>query len=222
MPEINACRIKARRNRISHAASVFLLSFAAGCSAQSAPGDNSLKNVQPPIEYNRMVVSGDEIRIDRSTQICVSANVTLLSGIDPVGRNALNEAALLAQLHGWAHGALGRHGQQWHQPSDESAPRVGRSENCGAGGIIIKGTLEPNASGEPYQLRLEASQADRTLTTAISRNGIAPHPGGAPVSVDSRLPDGRLYWDMFGDLRRSLETLDSSITWIAPPRFRSE
>lgn len=162
-----------------------------------------------------MLVNGEGPIIDLGTRFCVSGEVTLSSGLDEVGVNALTDAQLIGFLHGRVDRALHRRGQPRHMPNSPSEPRTLRSRNCRSKDVVLRVTVDPALAGGPYRIRLTATQGTRTLTAEISRNGLVHAPGGV-IAQDGRLPDGRLYWDVTTDLDGAFEAFMSASVWGSP------
>lgn len=190
------------------------LAFCAPAQAYSLqtppPSSSSLSAV------NTMAVTGGGLQIGVATRICVSGDVTLSSGLDSVGVNAIDGMRMAGLLHGWMDQALVRHQQPAHMPTDRSAPRVVRADTCGLDDIALRMTVDPRIEGGPYRVRLRATQGAKVFTAEISRNGLVRAPPGVPVLADDRLPDGRPYWDVSTDITRALEAFEASLTWGEP------
>lgn len=190
------------------------LAFCLPVQACSAPGQTD----RPPSAASAsgrdtMVVNGEGLRIDPGTRICVSGDVTLSSGLDVTGVNALTGAQLVTNLHGWADLALHRRGQPLHMPDNRSEPRVVRSESCDREDVALRATLGPGPDGGPYRVSLKATQGANTFTAEISRNGFVRAQPGVPVLAEDRLPDGRPYWDVSTDITRALKAFEASAVW---------
>lgn len=162
---------------------------------------------------NTLVVAGEAPIMTSVKLICVSASVTLNDGLDEVGSNAMTTPQLTGILHSAMNQALYRRGLPRHHPDDVSDSRVIRAEQCDADNLVIRFVIEEGPSGGPYQIRLISTQGERVSTISIAREGFVRATPGLPILEGDRLPDGRYYWDIVGDLSKIIVAWEGNAIW---------
>ena len=162
---------------------------------------------------NTLVVAGEAPIMNSVRLICVSAIVTLSHGLDEVGSNAMTTLQLRGILNSAMSQALARRGLPRHRPDDISKSRIVHAEQCDPDDLVMRFVIEEGPSGGPYQIRLTSTQGQRVSTISIAREGFVRTPPGLPIREDDRLPDGRPYWDIVGDLSKVIVAWEGNAIW---------